>query len=252
MIKIGHARHSETGGKYGKAGDQTGGEVQITDWYDGDWLYVFRPKKKDTAESIASFIEGACNNDLIGYSQDDRLSLYYKYRAYGHPRNIKEKCNCDCSSLVACACIFAGIIIDPDIYTGIEKKVLEGTGAFNTLTGDEYLKTYQNLLRGDILLKSGHTAGALGDPEKIKQSKHECRYKDNNLSGYYRAAATCNMRDYSSLDADVLTVIKKGSVVRCYGYYNLDSRNIKWLYCRYLAPEGEYLGFISELCLERC
>lgn len=252
MIKIGHARHSETGGKYGKAGDQTGGEVQVTDWYDGNWLNVFRPKKLLQAEAMANFVESACVNDNIGYSQDDRLSLYYKYRAYGNAAGIKEKCNCDCSSLIACACIFAGIIVDPDWYTGIMKKEIEKTGAFETLTDDKYLKVPDNLRRGDILLKSGHTALCLGDYSKQNVSKHECRYKDNNLSAYYRVNPTCNMRDYSSLDADIITVIKKGSVVRCYGYYNLDSRNIKWLYCRYLAPEGEYLGFISEACLERC
>lgn len=252
MIKIGHARHSETGGKYGKAGDQTGGEVQVTDWYDGNWLYVFRPKKLLQAEAIANFVESACANDNIGYSQDDRLSLYYKYRAYGNAAGIKEKCNCDCSSLIACACIFAGIIVDPDWYTGCMKHDIERTEAFETLTDDKFLKVPDNLRRGDILLKSGHTAACLGDYSKQNINKHECRYKDTNLSAYYRVNPTCNMRDYSSLDADIITVIKKGSVVRCYGYYNLDSRNIKWLYCRYLAPEGEYLGFISEMCLERC
>ena len=59
MIKIGHARHSETGGKYGKAGDQTGEEVSRQDWYlhKKGWVCI-RAKDAAVREKIAQDIEG--------------------------------------------------------------------------------------------------------------------------------------------------------------------------------------------------
>jgi len=52
--KISNSGHDERG-KYheGKAGDQTGGEWSIINWYNRPWNYVFRYPDQKTRELIA-------------------------------------------------------------------------------------------------------------------------------------------------------------------------------------------------------
>ena len=91
MVKIGHARSSETKSKNGVAGDQTKEEVSITDFYKADWLYVFRPKNSMLAEDIAHFVERCCLNDRIGYSQNSRYTLFNEIKKGIEPMEAIEK-----------------------------------------------------------------------------------------------------------------------------------------------------------------
>mgnify|MGYP007007821211 FL=1 len=50
-VKIGHASIDERGkARGGAAGDQTGKEVCLRDWYDKNWVSVLRPKNEKEAE----------------------------------------------------------------------------------------------------------------------------------------------------------------------------------------------------------
>jgi hypothetical protein len=256
MVKIGHARSSETKSKNGVAGDQTGNEVSITEWYNAPWLAVFRPTNKIIAERIALFVEKVCANDYIGYSQNDRLSLYNACLVAGfHIEYIKQGVNCDCSSLVACACISAGLAVNPDMTTAVQESVLMSTNAFDKLTQRKYLQSYDYLKRGDILWKIGHTATALNNGDKSKENNHEikvinsnypCSYKDYEIAGSYTTITECNMREYPSLDGTVIAILGRGVKVRNYGYYNIDSRNVKWLFAEFKLNGYVYQGYISE------
>lgn len=158
-VYIGNARISEHGTVNGTKGDQTGKEVMIQTWSSGGtWQYVFRPKSEAVARKIADAMVQACNNNNIGYSQADRLSLYNLAKANGWKISKVGKCNCDCSSLVAVCCNAAGIPVAATMYTGNEKALLQGTGKFTTYTSTAYTKAANNLRAGDILLRSGHTA----------------------------------------------------------------------------------------------
>ena len=259
MVKIGHARSSETKSKNGVAGDQTGNEVSITDWYNAPWIIVFRPKSEIVAEKIASFVERACTNDNIGYSQNDRLSLYYACTvAGGHVEYINQAVNCDCSSLVACACINAGLGVSPSMSTDVEEDALIATKAFTKLTQRQYIQSYDYLKRGDILWKPGHTATALNNGSKanIQESKvinsnYPCSYKDYGIAGSYTTNTECNMREFPSLDGKVIAILGRGVKVRNYGYYNVDSRNIKWLFVQLKMNDYIYQGYISEKVLNK-
>ena len=261
MIKIGHARSSETKSKNGVAGDQTGNEVSITEWYNAPWLAVFRPKNDIVAEKIASFIERACNNDNIGYSQNDRLSLYYACAvAGGHVEFITQAVNCDCSSLVACACISAGLVVSPSMTTDVEEDALIATKSFEKLSQRQYIQSYDYLKRGDILWKNGHTAVVLNDGDKAKNninetkvinSNYPCSYKDYEIAGSYTTTTECNMREFPSLDGKVIAILAKGIKVRNYGYYNIDSRNVKWLFVEFKTYNYIYQGYISEKVLKK-
>lgn len=158
-VMIGNARISERGTVNGNKGDQTGREVMQQTWNTGGtWAYVIRPKSAKVAEKIAAAMIAACDNNNIGYSQADRISLYIKAAANNYKIAKVGKCNCDCSSLVAVCCRAAGVMVTPYMYTGNELQVLKNSGAFTVYTGADYTKASGKLKTGDILLRPGHTA----------------------------------------------------------------------------------------------
>lgn len=164
MIKIGHAAVDERG-KYsgGTAGDQTGKEVCIREWYNRPWNVVVRPKSAFVAAGIVRACVAACNNDNIGYDQVQRTTLYSRALAMGWDiGKIAAPCETDCSALVAVCVNAAGISVSKDIYTGNMVKVLLATGQFDKLTASKYLTSDKYLQAGDILVYEGHhTAMAL-------------------------------------------------------------------------------------------
>lgn len=167
MVKIGHAVANELGkATGGKPGDQTGKEVRIQDWYDGNWTNVFRPKTADLAELIASNIEKICNNNCFGYGQDDRTSAYTVASRHDFKLDkVVQNCHLDCSSMIALALIASGITISPNMYTGNERDKIIATGHFEEITDVRALASDKHLKRGDILLKAGHTACVLSNGE---------------------------------------------------------------------------------------
>ena len=77
-IRIGHASISENGTTSGKAGDQTGKEVCIREWYSKPWDYMAIHPDANVREKHAAAVEAACKNDNIGYNwfgESDRNSL---------------------------------------------------------------------------------------------------------------------------------------------------------------------------------
>lgn len=58
MVKISNCGHDENG-RYagGKAGDQTGTEYRIMNWYSRPWLCVLRFENKEIASLIADMAE---------------------------------------------------------------------------------------------------------------------------------------------------------------------------------------------------
>ena len=251
MVKIGHARISEKGSVDGVKGDQTKHEVEISNWYLDKWIAVYRPKNTKHAEIIATKCEDACKNDCIGYSQYTRYSLFNLVCNNGYDiKNLKTPCNCDCSSLVMTCCRAAGITVPKALFTGTQDGDLMRTGNFEKLTGTKYTRSDQYLKRGDILLKQGHTAIVLtnGDGTQEKQfnaSKSAAKF-DRKLSGAKYAKVNANLRNGGSLNDYVLTVVPANTRVNNFGYYSVDNRGVKWLYCVYVSKSGTYQGFISE------
>lgn len=169
-VKIGHASIDENGkARGGSAGDQTGKEVYTRDWYNKNWNKVIRAKDEAVAEKIAKAMEQACVNNNIGYDQNQRTTLYTLAQSKNWDiSKITEKCECDCSSLVAVCVNASGIAVSKDIWTGNEASALKATGAFTVLTASKYLNSDKYLKRGDILLnESCHTAIVLSNGSKI-------------------------------------------------------------------------------------
>ena len=160
-IKIGHARIDENGNAHsGKAGDNNGKEVMVSNWYlhSKGWV-VLRPVDTAKAEKIAKCMENACANNCIGYNQYKRLTLYNAVKNNGFKcdsASLKTNVETDCSALVRVCLAYAGITTD-NFTTANQKKIMLATGAFVEVPEAE---TNSALLkRGDVLLTKtkGHT-----------------------------------------------------------------------------------------------
>lgn len=160
MIKIGHASIDENGKiSGGVAGDQTGREVCIRDfYYHKKGYYILRAKEEEVAELIAQCMEDVCANPHVGYDQTQRLSLYDTIKSLNFRcdiKTLKVLVECDCSSLVRVCLAYAGIMVR-NFHTGNEKDVIMATGKFECIECEE---DGSNLRRGDILVTKtkGHT-----------------------------------------------------------------------------------------------
>ena len=161
--------------KGGAAGDQTGGEWAIIDWYSRPWTCVLRHPDEKVRAEIAKLAKAAAKNDLIGYDQNQRHTFWEHLKASSYdPAKITVKCEADCSAGVAAIVKAVGYRlnvkklknISTDMYTGNEKAVLKAAG-FEVLTASKYLTGPDYLLAGDILLKEGsHTATNITDGKK--------------------------------------------------------------------------------------
>lgn len=270
-VKIGHASIDERGkASGGQAGDQTGREVFTRTWYNKPWLKVIRPKSSTHAEKIAKAMEQACVNNNIGYDQYQRTTLFSAAQKVKFDLSkVKTKVETDCSALVAVCVNAAGIPVSKDIYTGNEATALSNTGKFTILTDSKYLTSDKNLKRGDILLGSGHTAIVLSNGENIKGDAQKAKQggsassqkassrrlqaameKSNSVVGIYRVtASSLNLRIEAGTQGGedtILTSIKKGETVHCYGYYNV-VKKVKWLLVQYM----NFQGYVSTEYLEK-
>ena len=184
-VKIGSARIDERGRIHGgKAGNQTGKELSIQNWYrhSKGWR-VLRCTDSAKAEKIAAAMEAACRNRNIGYDQYERLTLYNLAKAVGFdPAKVTKPCETDCSALVRVCLAYAGIITDDFLTTDEAQKVL-ATGYFMELKDGRYTDQSAHLRRGDILVTraKGHTAVVLSNGGKADASEVELQLGDRLL-----------------------------------------------------------------------
>jgi hypothetical protein len=162
-VWIAHASIDEHGSaRNGMAGDQTGKEVCIRGWYNKPWDTLIRFKDPKKAKLVADCMEMACNNNCIGYDQNQRNTLLNKARKYNYNvSKVTEPCETDCSALVSLACMYAGIpesaltLSGNSATTRTLKNCLKSTGEVDIYTTSPYLTKTDRLRRGDILLRQG-------------------------------------------------------------------------------------------------
>lgn len=174
-MRIAHASIDEHNNiKGGAAGNQTGKEVCIRQWYKKPWTILLRHPDRIVRERIATIAETLASppaNRFIGYDQNQRNTFHgiaakHKYNLLDFI-NSGELCETDCSAFVTCVCLFAGL--NKLEYTGnapttsTMKSVFKQAG-FNVLTDSKYVDGIDYLSKGDILLKPGaHTVIVLDD-----------------------------------------------------------------------------------------
>lgn len=248
-VLLGAARMDENNDILGKTkGDQTTHEVEVHNWYDHEWQYVLRPIKQEVADKSAKLMAEACANKYIGYSQKNRLELYYVAKANGFKISaIKTPCDCDCSSLVATCAIGAGVSVSPDLYTGNEVQQFRNSGDYEIITKQEYLRQSCYLKRGDILVTPySHTAMVLSNGSKVQGFENDttavepAKARNDEYAGVYRANTDVYIRRGAGKQFKAIAVLKEGEVCRNYGYYTRNN-STTWLYIKRM----DIVGYIS-------
>ena len=236
-ILIGSARTDENGEDHsGKAGDQTGHEVETQPWYlhDLGWV-VIRPKDKDVGNYIAEDVQYACDNPNVGYDQWNANSLYNVARPYGFDiSKVTTPCETHCAALIRVGVCYAGVKLDinvlincPEFYTGNEVSVLKATGQFDILDDPKYTKNWEWLRRGDILVTpvQGHTVCVLEDgPYAYEETP--------TGSLIYKTTGNVYIRKGPGIDYAKVGAIPKGKYV--YVYEIVEG----WARCSYEDKEG--------------
>lgn len=163
-VKISNSGSDENGGyKGGKAGDQTGKEWRIRDWYNRPWNCVLRHPLAEVRACIATLAVKAAENDKIGYDQAQRDTYGQALaKADYDPSAITTAVESDCSKGVIDNTRAAGHILGitelqnlSATYTGNMRAGYKAAG-FYVLTESKYLSSSDYLLAGDILLNDQH------------------------------------------------------------------------------------------------
>lgn len=195
MKYLAHARISEYGTIWGEPGDQTGHEVEITEW-DNNWTKIFRFKNRVDAEKAVKLISAICRNDNVGYSQNNgkspRTSLLDELERTKWDVSKIGLCNCDCSSLMMTVLRGLGYNIDRDMWTGNQEALLKATGKFTILNNIDEIEN------GDIMWRTGHTAMAIVTEDK----KYD-----------YIATGNLWIRETAGTDGNPVTIIPYGKKV---------------------------------------
>lgn len=162
----------------GAAGDQTGAEVKVGQWYNFGQDVGLRFKDRELAKKAAQVMKAICLNDCVGYDQNQRTSLFTALRAVNWDvSKLNTKCECDCSSLIAVVLNAVGIPVNKDIYTGNMVNAIYATGYFEMLTDTKYFNSGKYALSGDIYVKAyHHTIMAIEDGDGASLDKKEVGY----------------------------------------------------------------------------
>jgi len=249
-VRLAHASISENGTIRGTAGDQTGKEVCIRNWYDHskDWVLI-RCTDPKMRPYIAEAGEKAAKNDNIGYDQLQNQDLWDDVKDNGFdPSKADDPTETDCARLVrvcvqyACVKVGNGIKV-PDFYTASEATALKKTGLFKVYTASKYIHSDKLLLRGDILCTSvkGHTAIVLDNGDDAEEEAVGTTTNSKNTSyvgkgiGTATAKQAMNIRSGAGTSYSSYGVIKKGTQVEV-----LEKNNNGWLKIAYPSCDKGY------------
>lgn len=187
-MRIAHASIDENRNtKNGQAGNQSGREVCVREWYNKPWTICLRHPDRKVREQIADIAEILATppiNSLIGYDQNERNSLHNVAKSCKYDIvefiNAHELCETDCSAFVTCVCLFAGLKqleYSGNAPTTSTMKSMFKKAGFNVLTDKKYVSMTDYLSKGDILVKpSGHTVIVLDDGLKYGSVGHIVYY----------------------------------------------------------------------------
>jgi hypothetical protein len=245
-VKIGHAVHSETGGREGESGDQIqqqgkrNEEVQISKWYvSGDgWGWYIEAKDADLLERMAQMMEQACANPNIGYSRTNRYKWYNSAKANGGDVSLADG-DCDCSSLVSGIANLAGAGVTNKLSTASMLNAFKKSGNFNIYTDADHLKSDKLARRGGIYLRVGHTLMVLEDGSDVG-SEPITTVQDVKPPYVLVIGNKVNIRNGSGTEFDDIGDAYKGDK---YPYQGTDSSGKKW----YMIEFEDMTAFISPL-----
>ena len=233
-VKIGHAVMDEDGGILGiNEGDNTGKEVAFSTWYAKNkkgvgWSFYIEAKSAELREGLARFIESACKNDGIGYSQPNRTGLEDALKK-GASVDTAEG-DVDCTSLIFIGLRACGLDVAIG-YSGNMYQLLAKTGAFDIYTDADHLTTDKLAKRGGIYLRYGHALTVLEDGAGAINEEAEID------PPYVLVLGSVNVREQAGTDGRLIYTAHKGEKLP-FGEIDDDTG---W----YAVETPKGLGFIS-------
>ena len=157
----------------GQAGDQTGKEVKLCNWYSHPWKKIMRPNDSNIGIKISDLAIAGAKNENIGYNQSTRNTLRTQAKLVNYDLSkITTPCATDCSAFASLCCEGAGLNVTyTTLSNGVQNAPTSGTiehsvSGCTILTDSKYLTSGSYLKKGDILIASGHVAVCVGDGEK--------------------------------------------------------------------------------------
>lgn len=168
----------------GQKGDQTGKEVRTGNWYNFGQTVVLRFKDRNKAEKAAIVMKKLCDNNIVGYCQEHRTTLYTELEKVNwNVDALITPCETDCSAMMSPVLRCVGIRVSKDIYTGNMVDAIMETNEFEKLTGSKYISNGDNLMTGDISVAAGsHTIMALENGCNINSNSDVSNNGVNNTS----------------------------------------------------------------------
>lgn len=141
------------------AGDQTGNEVKIGEYYNFGQKWVIRFRSKKRGQKAAAATKMLARNNNIGYNQSNRKSLYNQCKLINWDMDRIYQispCNCDCSLLAVCAINFAyGKSLLPYTLTTYSLTTIVSKHKTKFKRADKAIKSLK-FHKGDMVGKFGH------------------------------------------------------------------------------------------------
>ena len=222
--KISNCGKDENGGaRGGRAGDQSGKEWWIINWYNQGWQCILRHPDAKVREYIATLGIQAAQNDNVGYDQSENQTYWHQLQKVGYwPKDIKTPCEADCSAGVIANVKAVGHLLNIDAlknitatYTGNMRASFRSAG-FTVLTESKYLGSPNYLLPGDIILNDAqHTATNLGYGKnaEIPKTNVSIPKEESTTSEHRVTAILLNVRSSPSLQGKIVGQLIKGTPV---------------------------------------
>ena len=222
--KISNCGKDEHGGiRGGRAGDQSGKEWWIINWYNQGWQCILRHPNRQVREYIAELGIQAAKNDNVGYDQSENQTYWNQLRSVGYwPKNITVPCEADCSAGVIANVKAVGYLLGiPALqninatYTGNMRAGFRAAG-FEVLTASKYLTGPSYLLPGDIILNDAqHTATNLGYGKYAENTNADLNPTPAApaTDTHKVAASVLNVRSGPGMNYDVIGQLRYGTSV---------------------------------------
>lgn len=150
--------HSDRG--HPEAGDQTGTEVSVSNYHNGNWNCLIRHKDTSVATKAAAIAVKLAKSNLVGYSQGNRTTLKNELAACGwdvdkYIASGKKSC-ADCSSFVH-ICYAVVVTSLRDVYPCTTGSIPTTFASHGFTVTYKSMPSSQGLITGDIVDRtSGH------------------------------------------------------------------------------------------------
>lgn len=199
MVYVVEALQSETGGKTGTPGDQSGNEIVQRQFKKRSYSFTscLRCTVSTLAAEAAQLGEQIAAHSQFGYSQPNRWDGAKAIERAGGDMDLAGAGDFDCSSLVIECYRLAGLPLKMTGYTGNMEKLLLVTGCFRE--APEVLTDIEYGQAGDVLIAPGIHAlmivsnGSKAEPEEqdIDQGDRHVLIKGDNVRVRSGPGTTC-------------------------------------------------------------